>query len=388
MINTYRFFLETEVYYGAGFSIDIDKFLTERGLNDIFILVDEAVSKTTLYAEFEKKIKSSVKLVDVMRLRSTEEPDYDYLDSVADECRKKNIGSIIGLGGGSTLDISKAVSVLLKNPGRGIDYRGFDKVSVPGIPLIAIPTTAGTGSEVTINAVFTDKAEMKKLGINGRYMNAKYAILDPEWTLSCPKSVSVSSGMDAMTHALESFVTKKANKLTRTFAKEAFRLLYRSLPSIVDEPGNIERRGEILLGSYLAAASLFNAGSGIAGAFSYPMGVHYKIPHGIGGAIFLTPVADYNVKNGYYDYSELYDLMDGADKSLSVKEKAEKFVTAMYELANWLGVPRSLEGFGIREKEFEKVCGLLKPLQAAFDQNPVKFSAETDAPQLLRGFVK
>lgn len=385
MIDSYKFFVDTEVYFGVAFSKGIDAFMAERNLKNPLILVDEGVASTALFKVFEAKVPS---IKGVLRLRGTEEPDYDYLDKVADEAKAKSPESIIALGGGSALDIAKAVSVLLTNPGKGIEYRGFDKVVKEGVPLIAIPTTAGTGSEVTINAVFTDKKEMKKLGINGRYMNAKYAILDPEWSMSCPRQVAVSSGMDAMTHALESFVTTKANKLTRTFAKEAFRLLYHALPGIIQEPANIEKRGDILLGSYLAAISLYNAGSGIAGAFSYPIGVHYKVPHGIGGAIFLTPVADYNVKNGYYDYSELYDLMDGADKSLPVKEKAEKFISAMYALANWLGVPRTLDGFGIREKEFEKICELIKPLQAAFDQNPVKFSAETDAQEMLRGLLK
>ena len=145
---------------------------------------------------------------------------------------------LIAIGGGSCLDMGKALAVLLSNPGKGIDYRGFDKVRVPGVPTLLIPTTAGTGSEVTINAVFTDKREMRKLGINGRYLSATWALLDAEWTLSCPSAAAVSAGMDAMVHTLESFMCRQHNALTRVFSREAFRLLYRDLPCLVEEPGN------------------------------------------------------------------------------------------------------------------------------------------------------
>lgn len=127
-------------------------------------------------------------------MRGTEGPDYDYLDTIVDKIRGlSEIDVLIGIGGGSCLDIIKAAAVLKTNPWRGIEYRGFDKVQTAGIPTIAIHTTAGTGSEVTINAVFTNKKEMRKLGINGRYMNATYAILDAEWTLSCPTFAAASS---------------------------------------------------------------------------------------------------------------------------------------------------------------------------------------------------
>ena len=146
---------------------------------------------------------------------------------------------------------------------------------------------------MTINAVFTDKSEGRKLGINGRYLNATYAVLDAEWTMSCPRAVAVSSGMDALVHTLESFMTGKANPLTRALNREAFRLLYTSLPCLVDEPDNMEKRQNLLLGAYLAAIGLFNSGSGIAGALSYPIGVHYKVPHGIGGGrLRLAGAAD------------------------------------------------------------------------------------------------
>ena len=279
--------------------------------------------------------------------------------------------------------MGKALAVLLSNPGKGIDYRGFDQVRVPGVPTLLIPTTAGTGSEVTINAVFTDKREMRKLGINGRYLSATWALLDAEWTLSCPSAAAVSAGMDAMVHTLESFMCRQHNALTRVFSREAFRLLYRDLPCLLEEPGNIERRQNLLLGAYLAGAALFNSGSGIAGAFSYPLGVNYKIPHGICGAVFVASVVEYNAARGYGDYAELLEIVEPGT-ALPPEAQTRRFAELLRALCDRMEVPRTLERWGVGLKDAADIERALLPLQAAFDQNPIAFSAQRDAPELLR----
>ena len=381
-----RFFfqLHTSVYSGIGHSREIPSVLNQKKVTRLLLLVDQGCAEHSSYfSEFRGMLENSVDRLDTIELRSSEEPDYDYLDQVAAKARGlSDIDAIVGIGGGSAMDITKAVSVLLMNPGKGIEYRGFDNVKKPGIPCMCIPTTAGTGSEVTINAVFTDKQEMKKLGINGRYMNAAYAVLDAEWTLSCPPSAALSAGMDAMTHALESFSCKQQNTLTRAFSREGFKLLYENLPCLVQDPANKLKRQNLLVGSYLAAAGLFNSGSGIAGAFSYPLGVHFKVPHGIGGAIFLASVVEFNANHGYTGYAELLDMIE-PHPELDASEKSVLFATRMRELAALLSVPQTLEKWGVTSDKADEVGKLLLPLQAAFDQNPVPFSAEKDAPKML-----
>ena len=295
MTEQFLFQLDNRLMYGAGRSRELAAFLRERGFGRVLVAVDAGVARHSSYYREILEIVAPAAQTTVTTLRDTEEPDYDYLDEVAARLRQlQRPDLLIAIGGGSCLDMGKALAVLLSNPGKGIDYRGFDQVRVPGVPTLLIPTTAGTGSEVTINAVFTDKREMRKLGINGRYLSATWALLDAEWTLSCPSAAAVSAGMDAMVHTLESFMCRQHNALTRVFSREAFRLLYRDLPCLLEEPGNIERRQNLLLGAYLAGAALFNSGSGIAGAFSYPLGVNYKIPHGICGAVFVASVVEYN----------------------------------------------------------------------------------------------
>jgi alcohol dehydrogenase len=381
--ETFSFQIDNRLLYGAGRSRELDRFVRERGVERILLLTDEGVAHhSSYYSEVEARLASAASVATIT-LRGNEEPDYDYLDEIAARARALPLPNLVlGVGGGSTLDVAKAVAVLLTNPGRGIEYRGFDKVKIAGVPTLLAPTTAGTGSEVTINAVFTDKHEMRKLGINGRHLNATWALLDAEWTLSCPQAAAVSAGMDAMVHTLESFMCRQHNSLTRALSREAFRLLYRDLPSLIEEPENLERRQALLLGAYLAGAALFNSGSGIAGAFSYPLGVHHKIPHGICGAVFIASVVEYNVEAGYTDFAELFDLIDPGSH-LSSAGKARSFVEALRALCDRMQVPRTLARWNVGRSEAPAIEERLKGLQGAFDQNPVSFSAVRDAPQLL-----
>jgi alcohol dehydrogenase class IV len=380
----FLFQLQNHLIYGIGRSRELGAFLRERGIARVLLAVDEGVVRQSAYYREILGSVAQVAEVVVETLRGSEEPDYDYLDEVASKLRRSPRPELLlGIGGGSCLDMTKALAVLLTNPGRGLDYRGFDKVQTAGIPTMLIPTTAGTGSEVTINAVFTDKREMRKLGINGRHLNATWALLDAEWTLSCPKAAAISAGMDAMTHTMESFMCRQHTTITRMLSGEAFRLLHDNLPCLIDAPGDLERRQRLLLAAYLAGAALFNSGSGIAGALSYPLGVNYQIPHGICGAIFLASVIDYNVERGYPDYGQLLDLVEpGA--ALGPPGKAQRFAELFHRLCDRMEVPRNLQPWGVGLKDAEDIERTLLPLQAAFDQNPIAFSAERDAPALLR----
>lgn len=389
MSETFSFLLQNSMRHGAGWSRNLPEFLKENGYARTLILVDQGVADHSPYfKEIEGLLRASLAGLDILVLRGSEEPDYDYLDQVAGQARAlPRPDVLLAIGGGSCMDIGKAVAVLLTNPGKGIEYRGFHMVKVPGVPTVCIPTTAGTGSEVTINAVFTDKKEMKKLGINGRYLNATHAVLDAEWTMSCPPSVALSSGMDALTHAMESFMCKQHNALTRVFSAAAVELLFKSLPCLVEDPKNLDKRQDILLGAYLAGAALFNSGSGISGALSYPIGVHFKAPHGIGGAVFLASVVEYNAARGYTDYAELLDRLE-CNPGMSPADKSQRFAALFRALSDKLGVPKYLDQWGVTKANVEDVAKLMLPLQAAFNQNPVEFSAEKDALDMLRKHVR
>jgi len=217
-------------------------------------------------------------------------------------------------------------------------------------------------------------------------MNAKFSILDAEWTMSCPMPVAVSAGIDAMVHTIEAFMTPNANPLTRALNRESFRILYEALPCLTEDPQNKNKRQALLLGAYIAGVALFNTGSGIAGALSYPLGVFYGVPHGIGGGIFIAAICRYNVDRGYYDYSELLDAVE-PHADWSVELKAKRFVEIVQETADNLGVPKSLAQWRLQADKLDEVVAHMQPMQGAFDQNPIPFSAADDVRTLLAQFM-
>lgn len=375
--QNFSFKLETTVKFGVGVTETINDLLAGFSYKKFGLIVDSGVLKGNKKAvdNIVEKIKGPYELLQVLEARA-DEPDYDYLDECKEEFLKLELDAFIGIGGGSALDLTKGIAVLMTNPGKAITYRGFDLAKNPALPVIAIPTTAGTGSEVTPNAVFIDKKEQRKLGINGEYCRPKVAILDPLLTLSCPKSATISSGMDALTHTMESFVAKSGTPISRVFSREAFSLIFNNLPKLINDLNNIELRSRLLLGSYYAGIALMNAGAGPAGAMSYPLGVHYHIPHGLAGAIFLDLVAKYNVENGCLAYGVLYDLIEGADHSLNDAEKNRRFVKAAGELRQKLALPSSLKALGVTKKDVDALVEETSWLKGALEQNPVPFTGK------------
>lgn len=281
-----------------------------------------------------------------MRLDCSSEPTYDKLKHVVQLCKtiydRRKWDVIVVIGGGSAIDMAKAVAVMLTNEGDGIRYRGFDKVMKPGVPVIAIPSTL-SGSEATLNASFIDEETMAKMGINGRYMFAAHAILDPAWLPPKDSKAFVGTFLDAVTHAYEASICVQGNAMTKYMAEHALNELM---------SGDI---GRIQIGANIAARALCNSGSGIAGAISYPFGVHYKVPHGIAGGIFLPDVMRFNGAT---------EMAGVIDKYLSINK-----------------IPLDLAAYGV--KSVDDLHQYLVQMQGAFDQNPNKFDADKDARAIL-----
>ena len=376
------FQLTTNLFHGTGSTFTLIEELKKNGARRIIVLIDKSVA---VHNQYWSEIQNQLTLdfdIKVLEILIEVEPTYDFLDELSSQVRSMHgYDYIIGIGGGSLLDITKAVAALYANPGRAINYRGFDKVLHPGIKSVCIPTTAGTGSEVTINAVFTDSIEMKKLGINGKNMAATYAVLDAKFTESCPRNVALSSGLDALVHTLESFTARQSNSVTRMLSISAFKFLYNSFEDALNRNDEVARQ-LMLLGSYFAGAALFNSGSGISGAISYPVGVHYKGPHGFAGGITLPSVIKMNIQRGWNGYATLLDSVE-ATIGLSDEEKSELFLSRILGLYEKIQAPADFSKWGILKKDIPVLVEICKNLQPAFDQNPVYFSAEEDSRLIL-----
>ncbi len=392
MIDNFEFNLKTKTKFGEGVALNLSQYLKELKFKKIGVIVDSGVIDVDYIKEILENLKKeNLETIKIWRYNLGGEPDYDSLDKIKleflDKSFKPVVDCFVGIGGGSVIDFAKGLATLVVNSGESRKYRGFPVDINPSLPTIALPTTAGTASEVTYNAVFIDWGEKKKLGINTMHNFPILAILDPKLTLSCPKLVTVSSGMDALTHALESYVATKSNYLTRIFAKEAFKLVFNNLKKVLDNPENLEIRAGLQLGAYLAGISLMNSGSGPAGALSYILGTNFKVPHGLASAIFLPYIVEHNIQNGY-DYGDLYELIEGANKNLSSKEnKSQEFCKEIFKLSRKLDVPPNLKEVGVNENNLKILLKNVENLGPAFSQNPILFSID-DGKKLLTKLIK
>lgn len=277
------------------------------------------------------------------------------------------------------MDVAKAVGGLLKNDGDPLEYRGFDKVINPGVPVYLIPTTAGTGSESSFNASLVDTDSNKKLGINGINMFAKKSFLDGKTTISCPRMPAVGASVDAIVHAMEGYVCNNSNLFSDMYAETALSLMINSILDLNSEIPSLESRLNLLKGAYLAGVVQMNSGSGVAAAISYPLSVYYKVPHGIGGGIFMLGIARFNEKKGFKKYENLFRLID--------EPLGDNFLSHMEILFSMLDVPTDLNVFGISIKDKDKICEVMKTQQLAFDQNPYKFTVEDDFPKFVENYL-
>ena len=289
-MRKFNFTFNGNIFFGSGSRSKINNIITNNNYKSICIVIDHALLSVPLINEFIESIKCDKIIVEC----DISEPTYEKLEEKRIFPENSLLDAFVGIGGGSALDMAKGLSVLYSNLDLAIKYRGFEKFDSDILPIIALPTTAGTGSEITPNASFIDSKEKKKMGINGESIRPKYSILDPELTVSCPLSPSVSAGVDSLVHATEAYVAKKTNIMAQMFANKGFSLVIENLPKLKNDLNNINIRESLMYGAFLSAIALMNSGTGPAAAMSYPLGVHYKVPHGIGGAIFLPHVIEYN----------------------------------------------------------------------------------------------
>ena len=384
----FEFLLRTRVRFGSGEGRNLARYLQELPLARVGLVVDAGVADQPYVREIVGAVKDAYGdrvITWVYDLGA--EPDYGSLDRIRtrflDRSGKSSVDGFVGMGGGSVIDFAKGLATLAVNPGEAIRYRGFPQGIVPSLPTVAVPTTAGTGSEVTYNAVFIDWGSSRKLGINTVHNFPALTILDPDLVATCPRRVLLSTGADALVHTLESYAARGANPLTRVFAREAFFHVHTALTELADRPESREAVAHLQMGAYLAGISLMNAGSGPAGALSYPLGVRFRVPHGIAGGVFLPYLVAHNVEKGY-DYRELHDrVVPGAgEKDSAAVNRA--FAALIRDLCRKIGIPEDLGAFGVTRENAGPLLADIDSLAAAFAQNPVSFTVEDGKAMVQR----
>ncbi|MCX8170794.1 MAG: iron-containing alcohol dehydrogenase, partial [Candidatus Bathyarchaeota archaeon] len=309
------------------------------------------------------------------------EPSIGVAERVAEFARNGRYDVVIGVGGGSVLDMAKIASIAPTNPGSMRSYIGVDLVKKNGLPKILMPTTAGTGSEVTRVAVITLEDEEVKSAIISPYLLSDVAIVDPKLTFSMPQKIAASTGLDALSHALEAVMAVNANPITDALALQAIRIIYENLPRSY-RIGDAESRVNMSLGSLMAGMAFANSWVCLGHALAYSFSVAYKLPHGISCGLSLPYAFKYNMPAILHKIPRIAEAV-GISEEKATGEKLGKLI--LYKLLSMLkdlNVPNSLKDIGVPESSVEKIADKLLTLTRLIRANPRNITRE-DALKLV-----
>lgn len=380
-----RFNSRTQIIVSEDLTNDVWDILREEESSSVGLIVDSHVLGQQVVKNLSEFLESKLPLY-TLKIDS-KEPTTDMVNDYTAGLCGKDIDMFIGIGGGSIIDLTKALSVMAVNVGRVEDYHGTNKSITSGIKKIMIPTTAGTGSEVTPGAVLVNTHTKYKRAIGGKYVTPDYAILNGKLSLSMADSVTVSTGMDALAHAIESYTAKCANVITRMFSKQAFALVYNSLPKVLEDKTNIELRQNVLLGSCLAGYAISNSDTGACHSMAYPLGVYNNIPHGVAVAYILPHVIRINVDKGCNLYGDLYDMIEQVERHDNQKEKANEFCKAIENFYPLSLMDKSIKDYGVNINNYEFLAERGLDLTPALSNNPVEFGLQ-ESKEVLRKLLK
>ena len=361
----------TCIRFGCGAIADLGLFVKKLGGSKVFLVADPGLEAAGLLIQITKPL-SDASIPFTMFTNIDPEPGLQLADQGTNLARQFGADCVIGVGGGSAMDVAKAISILLTNGGVAEDYLGLGKIKQAGVPKIMIPTTAGTGAEVSFTAVFINEKTKSKGGMNGDPLYPEVAILDPELTVSLPPQVTATTGIDAFTHALEAFVSTQAHSVSSMYAREAMRLISVNLPKAYAHGGNLEARTNMLLGSLLAGKALATAGVGLVHAMAYPLGGMFGIPHGLANAVLLPYVLQYNLIGAPEKYAEVATILGCDTKGLSLKEAARCTVEAVFELNMEIGIPATLADLNIPADQIPEMARIALTVTRPVENNPRK----------------
>lgn len=300
------------------------------------------------------------------------DPEIAIVEDCMHVYREGGHDGLIGVGGGSAIDIAKSVAAYAGYHGALPDLFGVDQVPRKGPPLIAIPTTAGTGSEVTNVAILSDKQAQLKKGIVSDYLLPDVALISPQMTLTCPRSVTAASGVDALVHAIESYLSLNASPITDALALGAIRLIARALPKAYANPNNLQARDDMATASLMAGMAFGNAGVGAVHALAYPLGGRFNIAHGVSNALLLPHVMHWNKLACVERMQEIAEAMGVNVTGLSAVDAADRAVEAMARLCVAVEIPQGLRSFGVPEEAIPAMAVEAAGIERLMRNNPRK----------------
>ena len=377
----YQFQTPTKIISGIGSTAEIIKELNDLHAKKVLLITDPGLVQAGVAQQVVEMLKQAAVEVEIFDAVEPD-PSIQVATKAAEMAKNAKANVLIALGGGSAIDTAKSAALLVTNGGYLKDYAGVNKVVKPILPLIAVPTTAGTGSEVTIFAVMSDPENQEKFTISSALIAPAVAVLDPLLTLKLPPSVTAFTGMDALTHAIEAFTSSIAQPATDALALSAIKLVLKHLPVAVGRGDNIKARDGMLQASLLAGIAFNNAFLGLAHAIASPLGGHFHVPHGLANAVMLPYVMEYNLPTAVRRYAEIGCALGLQAVGDTPRAVAEKTVAAITQLARDINIPEKLSNIGAKEELLPLVArDALKSIQLKFN---VRNASEKEILALLQ----
>jgi len=347
MPSPYYFQLPTQIIYGRYCANQIGKVAGNLGLKKVMIVTDPGVAKSGVLDQILPYLKEAG--INAITFDEVEpNPTVQSVDKAAALYAKEGCEGVIAVGGGSPLDAGKAVGVLATNPGSASDYLGNDKVKIPCAPVIGVPTTAGTSAEITDVAVLSDRTKKAKIGVRSAYVSPRIALLDPALTLGLPPAPTRDSGLDTLTHAVESYLNINSWETSGALSLKAIELVGQHLRTAVHNGKDIEARDGMLMASLLAGIAFHNTKLCLVHAITGPMGGFYNAPHGAINAIILPHAMRFMLPGAVSKYVDIAVALGESVEGLSEREAAEKAVSAIELLSRDVGLPKGLSVYGVK----------------------------------------
>ncbi|UQZ94251.1 iron-containing alcohol dehydrogenase [Bacillus safensis] len=374
-IKHYHFQTASHIVSGAG-SLDLlGEKLDGLGLSrltSIFILTQPSIVSLG-YADHIKRELAKKGIASEVSTEIKPEPTEENIEDVFHTFLRGEHDAIIGIGGGSVLDAAKILAVLKTNDQPISALVGTNLVKKRGVPTILIPTTSGTGSEVTPNAIVTFPEKELKIGMVSPHLLPDLVVLDPALTLNLPKSITAATGMDAFTHALESYISNKANPFSDMFALESMRLISGSIQEAYHHGDNMKARENMLVGAMYGGMALTSAGTAAVHAMAYPLGGKYKISHGVANSMLLPHVTAFNADH-IIDRLEHVARAIGLAGAHTKQELAEHVIRQIEEWTADLHIPQQLKAFGVSKEDVPALAQAASEVKRLMDNNPKPMS--------------
>ena len=368
-------------HFGAGAVKKVGELAKAEGAKKALIITDSFIAQSDIRKKIEDSLKAVGIAVDVFD-GVTPNPTTACVDAGSDFAAHSDADILIAVGGGSSMDTAKGVSLGARNPQRGIGLDYQTQFEKPGLPIIAIPTTAGTGSEVNAFGVITDEATHVRFYVGHSSALAKAAILDPELTLGLPPKATAATGMDAMIHAVESYLSIRNNPYSDGIALQTIELVMKNLPTAYKDGSNLEARANMLLASHIVGVGFSHTGLGLVHGIGHSLGGHFNVPHGVALCTVLDQVLRFNLPARQARIAKIAQALGVAETSKSEAENAENAIQTLVQLAREVGLATKLSDHGITEADLPLLAKTAVE-DAVTLNNPIK-PTEQDVLGILR----